>query len=89
MGSCSISISCQFKEIFIESGVDYLQFYPLYSFKLCAECAGIEGDGSSEKIFNSLIFVIRDWQLDDNTGEQKGEFEKRVSKVNDIKIMFV
>ena len=56
-------------------------------FKLCAECAGIEEDGSSEAVFNNLIFVIRDWELDDETGEQKGEFEKTVSEYNDLKII--
>ena len=53
--------------------------------KLCAECAGIEEDGSSEAVFNNLIFVIRDW--DDETGEQKGEVKKMVSELKDLRII--
>ena len=62
-------------------------FQLFFILKLCSECANIEEeknqdkDKSSDSVFNNLIFLVRDWELDDTYGERKGEFEAMVRKL--------
>jgi len=44
---------------------------------LCADYA--EADPESKALFNSLVFLIRDWEGDDELGEKKEELNDIVS----------
>ena len=49
-------------------------------FQICADFADANIDDASEdqKVFDTLIFLIRDWSLDESYGERKDYYQDMV-----------